>query len=789
MQQNAEMTLYVSTVRGKKSNTSYPYAAKITCVEELAKAAGYDHVSAQYKDGKNSRGDIVKSHRATVDFLTADNTCMDCDNKENNPTLPDIPPEQWKTPEDVQAAFPNVAFYIVPSRNNMKVKDGLPARPKFHVYFPHRNPIVKWEQCVQLKQKLLDIFPAFDDGAKDAARFIFGVEDPQPVYYPGELCIDEFIANMEWDRESNAAMEQTESEEPTTPKFGEIITKGNRHTVLLRFANTVLTKYGTQDEKAKRAFIERAGQCEEPLPQSELATIWRDACKHYANVTSQKPGYISPQKYATQQLARSLVPTDYTDVGQATLFSAVYGDKAKYTPATKWLVYDGKVWHENEIYAQGLAQELTEKQLDVARRLLARARAELDAAVEKEDSDAVKDAKDKEEEAMKFYCYVLAERKSSRIAATLTEAKPALHIPVEMLDADPYLLNTPGGTVNLKTGAMQQHNPADYCTKITAVAPGTQGAELFAEFLARITCNDKDLERYLQEVAGMCAVGQVLRENLIIAYGGGGNGKSTLFNLLSRVMGNYGGGLHSDVLITNNRNNKKPEYAELRGKRIVIAAELEEGMRLDTGTVKRLCSTDPIRGEKKFKDAFDFIPSHTVVLYTNHLPKVGTIDKGTWDRLVVVPFNANLRGVKGEILNYADYLFQKAGGAVLAWIVEGARRFVAQGGQIKVAECVKQACEEYRAANDWLHNFLNECCELVPGQEEKSSALYDAYKTYCLTVRDYIRRADDFKQAVENAGFTYRRTKNGVKVYGLRVKTTDFVEVDEPTPWDPVPPL
>ena len=71
----------------------------------------------------------------------------------------------------------------------------------------------------------------------------------------------------------------------------------------------------------------------------------------------------------------------------------------------------------------------------------------------------------------------------------------------------------------------------------------------------------------------------------------------------------------------------------MKGKRLLIAAELEEGMRLSTATVKQLCSTDPIKGEKKYKEPFDFTPSHTLVLYTNHLPKVGAMDRGIWRRL------------------------------------------------------------------------------------------------------------------------------------------------------------
>ena len=284
----------------------------------------------------------------------------------------------------------------------------------------------------------------------------------------------------------------------------------------------------------------------------------------------------------------------------------------------------------------------------------------------------------------------------------MREARPHIAVDVSELDGDGYLLNTPAGAVDLHTGNLRPHQPEDLCTKITSCAPDQRGAEVWAAFLQRVTVGDKELEDYLQEVAGMCAIGKVLRENLIIAYGGGGNGKSTLFNVLSRVLGDYAGGLSAETLTVNCRRNKSPEYAELRGKRIVVAAELEEGMRMDTSIVKKLCSTDPILAEKKFQSPFTFIPSHTLILYTNHLPRVGTNDKGTWDRIVPIPFNANFRGQKGEIKNYADYLFQNCGGAVLSWIIEGAVRFIRNNYEIKAPQCVTDALAHYREENDWI---------------------------------------------------------------------------------------
>lgn len=780
---NGEFTLYVSNLRGRQSNTSYPFKVVITCVEDLAKAAEYDHVSALYRDSKTKTGGIIKAHRAKTDFIETDNVIMDCDNKESNPMLPDIPPELWKTPDDVQAAFPGVAFYAIPSRNHMKEKDGLPARPKYHYYFKLKEKIANADKWAALKAAIQQYFPAFDDGAIDAARFMYGVENPQPVFYGGNLCIDEFMEQRAAEtktQEQTAAKATAQAEK--APKYPATIPVGQRHTILMRFAAAVLKKFGNTDGKAYSAYIEYADKCEQPFDDNEIAGIWRSAEGYYTQNTVKQPGYIDPQEYAAQDFVKSLEPYDYTDIGQATVIAGVYGEKLKFTKATNWLAYSGKVWQEDEIKARKMAQDLTERQLAEARKRVRKAQDTLNRATEGGDNDEIKEAKKDLDAEKAFWGYVLGERKTTRVSAALKETEPKLQISVPDLDADGYLLNTPGGTIDLRTGKTCPHDPADLCTKITAVAPGTEGAQLWAEFLQRVTCYDSDLERYLQEVAGMFSVGRVLREKLIIAYGEGGNGKSTLFNLLARVMGDYAGALSAETLTVNSKKNKSPEYAELRGKRIIIAAELEEGMRLDTSTVKKLCSTDPILAEKKYKDPFTFIPSHTVVLYTNHLPKVGTTDKGTWDRLVTIPFHANFRGMKGEIFNYAEYLFDHAGGAVMAWIIEGAQRFISNNYQIAMPECVKAAIGKYRANNNWLDNFLDEVCEIDGSYSQKSGELYQRYKNYCDSTGDYRRSLADFKASLTAAGYETRKTKVGAFVYGLRVKS-DFTEVDEPTPW------
>ena len=197
-------------------------------------------------------------------------------------------------------------------------------------------------------------------------------------------------------------------------------------------------------------------------------------------------------------------------------------------------------------------------------------------------------------------------------------------------------------------------------------------------------------------------------------------------------------------------------------------------MRLNTSTVKQLCSTDEIYAEKKYKDPFSYVPSHTLVLYTNHLPKVGAIDAGTWRRLIVIPFNAKIEG-RSDVKNYADYLYDRAGGAILSWIIEGAKRVIDKDYRISRPQVVTDAIARYRENNDWLAHFLGECCETDGRYTEKSGELYNAYRSYCTQVGEYIRSTTDFYTALESAGFERRKTRSGIMVFGLRLKS-DFLE-------------
>lgn len=488
---------------------------------------------------------------------------------------------------------------------------------------------------------------------------------------------------------------------------------------------------------------------------------WTRAWKETRNVNP-------AQDFAQADAPATLEPADYTDVGQADVFFNAYGDRVRYCTQLGYLVYNGVAWKDTPTLAQGKAKELTRRQMREAAQRVHAAREALAQAVTSGIPETIREAKAQLSSAEGYLKYVKRRQSAGAITATLAMAQDQIYIDPLDLDKNVYLLNTPAGTIDLRTGKMHAHSPTDFCTKMTGVAPSEENADAYTRFIERITGGDADLARYLQEVAGMCAFGSVKIETLIIAYGPGGNGKSTLFNLWADVLGDYSGKISADLLTTGYKGNKKFEYIDLFGKRLVIAAETEEGERLSTGTLKALFSTDEIKGEKKFKDSIVFKPSHTLILYTNFLPKVGSNDLGTWDRLTVVPFKCRIRGANDEVKDYANELFRTCGGAVLTWIIEGARRFIENGFKIVQPACVREAIEEYRQENDWMTNFLDECCEVGP-YRQPAGALYAEYCFFCDRTGDYKRNKQDFNRALRARGYQQHKDNESMKWHGLRI--------------------
>lgn len=640
-------TIYSADVTGNPGNCSYPHKHVILDEASLKAAISHDYVCAEYRN----------SYRNGENFIGSDCLPVDCDNDHSEN------PADWMTPEDVMQAFPGVTFAIHFSRFHNREKNGKAARPKFHVLFPieHCTDAALYSD---MKKLVNSIFPYFDTQALDAARFFFGTAAAEVALYPGRMNLTEFLNEDLFDEYL-----------PQGDFDHSVIPEGSRNATMSRFAGRVIKKYG-DTEKAYQTFLEEAAKCVPPLDNAELSTIWHSAQRFYTKL-SQQDGYVAPEVYNDPSCYK---PEDYSDVGQAEVLGKYFSSELRYSPATHFIRYSDHYWQESEPGAQAVAHELTRRQLKEAGNDLVEALTKMKNSGAQTILDST--SKSKAEQLMNeqqleayqdflaakaYQTFAIKRRDSKNITSTLRESHPILEISPRDLDADPFALCTPEATYDLRKGmaGAREHSPEDFITKITSVSPSQKGQQIWLDCLDLIFQGDQTLIDYVQMICGLAAIGKVYVEALIIAYGDGRNGKSTFWNAVSRVLGLYSGNISADTLTVGCRRNIKPEMAEVKGKRLLIAAEMQEGSRLNDSTVKQLCSTDDVFAEKKYKDPFSFKPCHTLVLYTNHLPRVSASDDGIWRRLIVIPFNAKITG-KSDIKNYGEYLFDNAGESILA---------------------------------------------------------------------------------------------------------------------------
>ncbi len=732
-------TIYTADCVGNRMNCLYPHRQIITDKESLRAAVAFDHVCAEYQG----------NYRSISNYLRSDVIVMDVDNDHSDD------PQQWIRPENLESEFGDLDYAVTFSRNNMKTKEGKSPRPRFHVYY-RITPYTDHEAYAALKREIHRYYPFFDGNALDAGRFIFGCDSGEVIWHEGVNTIDRVLEKML----------------PT-----DDIEEGRRNATLSRIAGRLVKRFGPGDE-AYDMFLDQAQRCNPPLEDAELATIWRSACRFAKKVQSQ-PGYIPPEQFGC-----SLKPEDFSDIGQAKVMAMDCGSELLYTAATDFLYYNGQYWEESKQKAVGLAELFLDRQLVDANDALRFATEALKRlGVSEQAISAGGKALERQIQsdqmkvymaflgALAYHAFVMKHRDYKYISSALMTLKPMVEIGTKDLDSDGFLLNCPDGTYNLREGlaGRRDHDPADYLTKITAFAPGDEGRELWLNSISRIFQDDAELIDYVQQTVGLCAIGEVYQEAILISYGSGSNGKSTFWNSIAGALGDYSGMISADALTVGCRRNVRPELAECRGKRILIAAELEEGMRLSTSVVKQLSSTDEIAAEKKYKDPIRFKPTHTLVLYTNHLPRVGAMDTGIWRRLIVIPFNATIQG-DSEIKNYSKYLLDNSGPAIVAWIIEGARKVIANHFKLILPRCVAEAIEKYKSDNDWLSHFLEECCDTGEGYEEKSGELYAAYRAYCARTSEFVRSTTEFYSSLEQRGFVRQKRRAGAYLLGICVR-------------------
>lgn len=306
-------------------------------------------------------------------------------------------------------------------------------------------------------------------------------------------------------------------------------------------------------------------------------------------------------------------------------------------------------------------------------------------------------------------------------------------------DRDPWLLNTPDGIVDLRTGQLEPHDGAALMTKIAGAGPLVAGeCRVILRYLAEATGNDKELMRYLQRVAGYCLTGSIEEHCILFFHGPGGSGKSTFLLVLHDLLGDYAVNAAMQTFVVTQGQRHETELAHLFGARLVTASEVEEGVRWDEGKLKSISGGDKITARYMRGDFFTFEPQFKLILAGNHRPRMRSADDAMRRRMQVVPFrhkpavtDKQLRGkLRAELP------------AILRWAIEGEADRQRLGG-LNPPHAVIEATDEYFRQENTLGHWIDERCD-VPGTGEALNDYWqltrELYHDYC----DWSRRVGEF---------------------------------------------
>jgi putative DNA primase/helicase len=407
----------------------------------------------------------------------------------------------------------------------------------------------------------------------------------------------------------------------------------------------------------------------------------------------------------------------------------------------KWMIWDNSCWK----------QDNTLRALDLARQLCRKAAAHANQDAER-----------------------LANRTTSSNVAFLARADRRLAATTDQWDANPWLLNTPTGTVDLRTGNLRSSEPADYLTQVTACAPAAMDCVLWHAFLDRITENNEDLKDYLQLVFGYALSGSTIEHALFFLYGTGANGKSVLLSTISGIMGTYHCTAPIETFTASSTDRHPTELAGLRAARLVTAIETEEGRRWAESRIKALTGGDAISARFMRQDFFQFTPQFKLVIAGNHKPGLRSVDEAIRRRFNLIPFAVTIPPHERD--DKLTEKLQQEWPGILQWMIDGCMRW--QRDKLSPPKVVSEATAAYLEAEDAIAAWLDECCELDANAWEPSAILFLSWTNWATKSGEHVGTQKRFVQALETRGFIYQREGGRGRrgFFGARVRPTYGVQ-------------
>lgn len=416
-------------------------------------------------------------------------------------------------------------------------------------------------------------------------------------------------------------------------------------------------------------------------------------------------------KIAEIDPARNDALNTMDDIASAHLFQLVFGDYVRYNGTAKaWYVYDGIRWKPDfsdltvERYAKYLSRSLWLYAVDV-----------------------------KSNEYQK-YVQQLQQRKRRR--TMIDDARDLLPVLQTDFDTDPYLFNCLNGVLNLKEHTFGQHNPDLLLSKVANVNYDPDArSDIFEAFMEQIMQGDRAKIEYLQTLFGYAMLGTNAREECYMLYGSTTrNGKGTLTNTMNYLFGDYGANIQPETLaMQKNRDGRTAsgDIARLNGVRFLQMSEPPKRMKIDVALLKTLIGRDVITARHLYEREFEFMPCFKLFINTNFLPVVLDDTLFSSGRVKVITFDRHFDETEQDQTLKDRLQSPDALSGILNWVLEGLKRYHANGNTIRTPDGVRDATDEYRQKSDKIQNFIDECLNPDPQAVVKAKYVYEAFGRWC----------------------------------------------------------
>jgi len=360
--------------------------------------------------------------------------------------------------------------------------------------------------------------------------------------------------------------------------------------------------------------------------------------------------------------------------------------------------------------------------------------------------------------------------KLQRIEAMLRlgASEPGMAVADAELDADPMLLGVQNGVVDLRSGKLLFDQPKMRITKFCHASHDPNAScPQWITFLDQVFQGDKATIGSVQRLLGYTLTGLCSEEVLVICYGYGSNGKSVFNNVVQRIIGDYSKTAPPSLLIARRSDDSSPrnDLAAMAGARYISINELQAGSRLDEQVIKQLAGRELISARFLYKESFEFLPTFTAWIRTNHKPIIMGDDDGIWRRPVMLPFLRKFEDHEKDPKLEEKLMAERDG--ILMWMLKGTEDYLQVG--LGLSPTIRREGAQYRKDSDLLGEFIQDKLTVDPNARIEKSNLFSIWKSWCEVNGCKHGISKTFTQRMAERGYVVVKS-NGQRFYaGVRL--------------------